>query len=107
MRVRGSLGFDRSLMLALRTPGAPDDPLGPRWFEDVMRDMTNNDAVRIRCLLVHHRRYTNSARAHAILENWTHYMSKFVKVMPVDYRRALMEMQAQQSQPALAVVEGR
>jgi len=36
----GSLGFDRSLMLALRTPGAPDDPLGPRWFEDVMRDMT-------------------------------------------------------------------
>lgn len=36
----GSLGFDRNLMLALRTPGAPDDPLGPRWFEDVMRDMT-------------------------------------------------------------------
>ncbi len=36
----GSLAFDRSLMLALRTPGAPDDPLGPRWFEDVMRDMT-------------------------------------------------------------------
>lgn len=36
----GSLAFDRSLMLALRTPCAPDDPLGPRWFEDVMRDMT-------------------------------------------------------------------
>jgi undecaprenyl-diphosphatase len=36
----GGHAFDRSIMLALRTPGAPDDPLGPKWFEDVMRDMT-------------------------------------------------------------------
>ncbi|HJU40300.1 MAG TPA: phosphatase PAP2 family protein [Tahibacter sp.] len=36
----GGHAFDRQILLALRTPGAPDDPLGPKWFEDVMRDMT-------------------------------------------------------------------
>jgi len=36
----GAYSIDRSLMLALRTPGDPADPLGPAWFEDVMRDMT-------------------------------------------------------------------
>jgi undecaprenyl-diphosphatase len=36
----GGHAFDRAIMVALRTPGALDDPLGPAWFEDVMRDMT-------------------------------------------------------------------
>ena len=36
----GGHAFDRAIMLALRTPGAIDDPIGPNWFEDVMRDMT-------------------------------------------------------------------
>lgn len=31
---------DRSLLLALRTPGLPGDPIGPRWFEEAMRDIT-------------------------------------------------------------------
>lgn len=32
--------IDRRLLLALRTAGAPDDPIGPRWFEEAMRDIT-------------------------------------------------------------------
>lgn len=32
--------IDRRLLLALRTPGAPGDPLGPRWFEEAARDVT-------------------------------------------------------------------
>jgi glutamate synthase (NADPH/NADH) large chain len=31
-----------------------------------------------------------------ILENWKEYRPRFVKVMPVDYRRALQEMEAAQ-----------
>lgn len=33
-------GFDTRLMLALRTPGNPADPIGPVWLEEMMRDFT-------------------------------------------------------------------
>ena len=32
--------FDRAVLLAMRNPTDPFDPLGPRWFEEVMRDCT-------------------------------------------------------------------
>lgn len=32
--------FDQYLLLALRTPGDPSNPIGPRWFEESMRDIT-------------------------------------------------------------------
>jgi len=32
--------FDEWLLLALRTPGNPADPIGPKWFEEMMRDFT-------------------------------------------------------------------
>jgi glutamate synthase (NADPH/NADH) large chain len=59
---------------------------------DVMRDMTGQDAERLHSLIARHAHYTNSARARTILENWKEYQSKFKKVMPVEYRRALAEM---------------
>jgi undecaprenyl-diphosphatase len=36
----GSKAFDRALLLSLRTDGNPDDPLGPLWLEQWMRDLT-------------------------------------------------------------------
>lgn len=32
--------FDRALLLALRNPADPSDPLGPRWVEEMGRDIT-------------------------------------------------------------------
>ena len=32
--------FDRSIVLALRDPADLSDPIGPRWFEEVVRDVT-------------------------------------------------------------------
>ena len=60
---------------------------------DVMHDMTRNDAKRIHHLISRHLHYAGSERAWHILDNWEEYLPKFVKVMPVDYRRALEEMQ--------------
>jgi glutamate synthase (NADPH/NADH) large chain len=45
-------------------------------------------------------RFTSSARAREILDNWTAWRTKFVKVMPNEYRRALAEM-AEQRQKQL------
>ena len=35
-----TLGFDRAVLLALRHPDAPYDPIGPRWVTEVARDVT-------------------------------------------------------------------
>jgi glutamate synthase (NADPH/NADH) large chain len=59
-------------------------------------DMTRFDAERLHQLIENHLHYTGSTRARAILENWAAYLPKFVKVMPVEYRRALEEMARQQ-----------
>src|SRR5690606_6367912 len=32
--------IDTRLLLALRTPGNPSDPLGPAWVEETARDLT-------------------------------------------------------------------
>ena len=60
---------------------------------DVSHDMTRYDALRLRQLIEKHLHYTNSPVARDILDNWSDYLPKFVKVMPVEYRRALLEMQ--------------
>jgi glutamate synthase (NADPH/NADH) large chain len=62
---------------------------------DVSHDMTRYDAVRLKQLIENHMHYTDSSRARDILDNWSDYLPKFVKVMPVDYRRALLDMQAE------------
>ena len=61
---------------------------------DVMGDMTRFDAERLHQLIINHARYTGSARARHILEDWEAYLPKFRKVMPVEYRRALAELAA-------------
>ncbi len=33
-------GFDRTVLLALRVPGYPSVPLGPRWLQECARDIT-------------------------------------------------------------------
>jgi glutamate synthase (NADPH/NADH) large chain len=60
---------------------------------DVMHDMTRHDALRLKTLIEKHWHYTNSRRAREILDNWGDYLPRFVKIMPVDYRRALQQMQ--------------
>jgi glutamate synthase (NADPH/NADH) large chain len=66
---------------------------------DVSNDMTRYDATRLKQLIENHLHYTASPVARHVLEDWDAYLPKFVKVMPVDYRRALGEMQAQKSRP--------
>ena len=73
---------------------------------DVMRDMTRFDAERLNQLIEKHVHYTNSARGRRILQNWDFYLPQFVKVMPVDYYRALREMElVQPVEPADVPVE--
>ena len=60
---------------------------------DITADMTRHDDERLRQLLTKHIQYTGSTRAQMILDDWATYRPKFVKVMPLEYRRALREME--------------
>ena len=70
---------------------------------DVMSDMTRYDSERLHRLIDNHARYTGSTRAREILDHWDQYKTKFRKVMPVEYRRALKELQSQNENRPLAV----
>jgi glutamate synthase (NADPH/NADH) large chain len=59
---------------------------------EVMADMTQFDAQRLHILISRHARFAGSVKAAHILANWSDYLPKFRKVMPVEYRRALAEM---------------
>ena len=55
------------------------------------------DEAALRGKIEKHLRYTGSARAKEILDNWARYLPKFVKVMPTEYRRALQEIATQRT----------
>ena len=68
---------------------------------DIMGDMSRHDEERLHQLVANHLRYTGSARAKHILDHWADFRHRFVKVMPVEYRRALRDMEkARQLQAA-------
>ncbi len=67
-----------------------------RSLDEMMDDLTCQDQQRLRRLLENHLLYTGSTRAREVLDHWADYLPKFIKVMPVDYRRALEQMKKEQ-----------
>ena len=53
---------------------------------------TPEEAEELRLLIANHQAYTGSTVAAEILSNWDDNVLKFVKVMPVDYKRAMKEI---------------
>ncbi|MGE5754046.1 MAG: glutamate synthase large subunit [Deltaproteobacteria bacterium] len=63
---------------------------------DVESVWAPEDARTLRTMIENHHRYTRSARAKLILEDWESRLPLFVKVMPVDYRKVLERMQLEE-----------
>jgi glutamate synthase (NADPH/NADH) large chain len=74
-------------------------------FDNGMGDLLRFDAQRLRILIERHHLLTGSARARALLEDWDNTLAAFVKVMPRDYRRALLELKAEQQTARMAAAE--
>jgi glutamate synthase (NADPH/NADH) large chain len=71
---------------------------------DVFRNLLEADVERLQVLITRHAKATGSKRAAEILANWKDYLPKFRKVMPVEYRRALKELQANaDAEPKIAI----
>ena len=63
------------------------------------------DAQRLRILIERHHLLTGSKRARQLLEDWDNTLAAFVKVMPKDYRRALLELKAEAETAPMAAAE--
>jgi glutamate synthase (NADPH) large chain len=71
---------------------------------DVFKDLLDADVERLHVLITRHAKATGSKRAAEILSNWTEWLPKFRKVMPVEYRRALKELKANaDAEPKIAI----
>jgi glutamate synthase domain-containing protein 3 len=67
---------------------------------ELQRVEDEEDVDELKILIGLHQNYTNSSVAADILDHWDVTLSQFVKVMPVDYKRVLMERKAKEQQPA-------
>ncbi|MGB3867142.1 MAG: glutamate synthase subunit alpha, partial [Xanthobacteraceae bacterium] len=71
---------------------------------DVFANLLGADIERLHVLISRHAKLTGSARAAEILANWATWLPKFRKVMPVEYRRALKDLEAAAAtEPQIAV----
>ncbi len=43
--------LDTQILLAFREPGEPDNPIGPQWFEEAMRDITSLGSTAVLVLI--------------------------------------------------------
>ena len=59
-----------------------------------MGDLLRFDAERLRILVERHLLHTGSPCAKQILNDWDAALKKFVKVMPSDYAKALIDLKA-------------
>ncbi|MEO8856437.1 MAG: glutamate synthase subunit alpha, partial [Burkholderiaceae bacterium] len=65
------------------------------------------DDVQLKKLLEDHNRWTGSRRARELLDDWNTARRLFVKVFPIEYKRALGEMAARKAALAAPAGSGR
>ena len=85
-------------MVALEALAAENEQES-RLARELWHHGTADEAI-VKRLIESHARYTGSAQAKRILERWSEYRAKFVKVFPHEYRRALGELAAKQRRHA-------
>ena len=70
------------------------------WHSLLRGGVSQTDEAMLKGLIERHFKYTGSTRARNLLDDWSTMRSKFVKVFPTEYKRALGEMDAARSKQA-------
>jgi len=61
-------------------------------------NLLKHDKQRLKNLIENHFRYTNSPKAKKILDNFDGYLPKFIKVMPIEYKKVLIKIYEKKDQ---------
>lgn len=72
------------------------------WHSTVRNGEGQTDEAILKGLIERHFKYTGSTRARNLLDDWANARSKFVKVFPTEYKRALGEINAAQAKEKIA-----
>jgi glutamate synthase (NADPH) large chain len=64
-----------------------------------------SDVVELQDLIRKHLLYTQSPLAEKVLTNWEEYLTKFVKVIPLEYKKVLNEMKLKELKRKLEMAE--
>ena len=64
------------------------------------------DQLALRQMIEWHQEYTGSAKGRMVLDNWKGMIAKFVKVMPVAYRKVLEAQKVKQPKEVELVIHG-
>jgi glutamate synthase domain-containing protein 3 len=57
--------------------------------------MDDDDTQFVHTMLSEHIERTGSAKAKRIVDDWSNAVQRFIKVVPIEYRRVLESMRAQ------------
>jgi glutamate synthase (NADPH) large chain len=63
------------------------------------------DSKELHTLISNHYKHTGSARAKQILDNWREYVDKFIKVVPIEYKKVLQLEKMEAINKKIAQVE--
>jgi glutamate synthase (NADPH/NADH) large chain len=66
----------------------------------------HEDQEFVKSMLTRHIEFTKSDLARKILASWHEYMPKFLKVMPLEYKRALQELKLKEIENQLENIRG-
>jgi glutamate synthase domain-containing protein 3 len=64
------------------------------------------DQALLRGMIERHAQYAGSAKAKKVLEQWKVMLPKFVRVMPVEYKKVMEQRKAQRAASKEAAVHG-
>jgi glutamate synthase (ferredoxin) len=65
---------------------------------NLLRVQEDQDIAELKGLIENHYNATFSPLAQKILEQWDHYLPQFIKVLPEEYRKALIRLENEQIQ---------
>ena len=57
-----------------------------------------NDLETLKSLIIRHHQFTGSAVAERVLKDWDNIIETFVKVIPVDYRRSMLQLEQEKAE---------
>ncbi len=65
----------------------------------------SHDSKEVKTLIENHYKYTGSQLAKKILDNWRDYVDKFIKVVPIEYKKVIQEEKMEAINKKIAQVE--